>query len=74
MAPEFEIIPENNGPYHVKGKVTIVTQDGRVLDVVDDAYLCRCGHSSTKPFCDGTHEKVGFESDLDLELDAASPA
>ena len=63
---EFVIIPHNNGPYEVRGKVKIVTEGGRELQSEQtEAWLCRCGHSASKPFCDGTHKKVGFQSDLD---------
>jgi CDGSH iron-sulfur domain-containing protein 3 len=60
------ITPNNNGPYHVKGDFKIVTQGGRPIDVdKDEAWLCRCGHSNHKPFCDGSHKKAGFVSNLD---------
>jgi nitrite reductase/ring-hydroxylating ferredoxin subunit len=63
---EFVIIPHNNGPYEVRAKVKIVTERGRILQSEEtEAWLCRCGQSASKPFCDGTHTKVGFQSDLD---------
>jgi len=65
------IIPHNDGPYEVRGRVKIVTEGGRTLQSEEtEAWLCRCGQSASKPFCDGTHTKVGFRSDLD----AAAPA
>ena len=67
---ELVIIPHNNGPYEVKGRVRIVTEGGRVLQSEQtEAWLCRCGQSVSKPFCDGTHQKVGFRSDLDAPSD-----
>lgn len=63
---EVTITPGKNGPYHVRGKIRVVTPGGRVIATEgDEAWLCRCGHSTAKPFCDGTHKKVGFQSDLD---------
>ncbi len=47
------------GPYHVEGTVTIIGDDGNVIETTDDAWLCRCGGSANKPFCDGTHGKIG---------------
>lgn len=51
-----------NGSYHVLGPVTVVDHKGNevVLDG-EDIWLCRCGHSETKPFCDGSHRRVGFK-------------
>ena len=65
------LTPTNNGPTHVQGPVTIKTEGGQTINVTEEAWLCRCGHSSNKPFCDGTHEKIGFESDLDQERSGA---
>lgn len=63
---EVTITPRKNGPYHVRGKVSIVTPGGRILETDgDETWLCRCGHSANKPFCDSTHKKIGFQSDLD---------
>ena len=60
------ITPQNDGPYHVKGKFKVVTEGGREIEVDgDETWLCRCGGSATKPFCDGTHKKIGFKSNLD---------
>ena len=53
-----------NGPYEVKGAVQLVDAKRAEFKLTEDPiYLCRCGQSSTKPFCDGTHEKVGFKAD-----------
>ena len=49
-----------NGPLLAKGEVTIVQQDGTEKEMKNPA-LCRCGSSSNKPLCDGSHQKVGFE-------------
>jgi CDGSH-type Zn-finger protein len=61
---DVEITPRPNGPYLVKGPVRIVDADGNEFDTAGRAAiaLCRCGGSTTKPFCDGTHSKIGFEA------------
>ena len=51
----------DNGPYEITGPVTLKDNDGNEYSVEGDQYLCRCGGSSNKPFCDGTHRRVGFE-------------
>ena len=56
------IDPQRNGPLRVRGNLEIVSGTGRVVARVESAYLCRCGGSQTKPFCDGTHAKIGFHS------------
>ena len=50
-----------NGPYVVDGEFTLVDANGNEVPIVKRA-LCRCGGSTTKPFCDGTHSKIGFQS------------
>lgn len=53
-----------NGPLRVEGKVTLIdTQDNVIPFEKEKFSLCRCGHSSNKPFCDGTHNKIGFQHD-----------
>jgi len=56
------IDPEPNGPLSVQGNLEIISGTGRVVARVVSARLCRCGGSSSKPFCDGTHAKIGFVS------------
>lgn len=56
------IDPQMNGPLRVRGNLEIVSGTGRTVARVQSAYLCRCGGSATKPFCDGTHAKIGFKS------------
>ncbi len=52
-----------NGPYLVKGPIRLVDADGNEFRVDRDVIaLCRCGGSTTKPFCDGTHSKIGFQA------------
>lgn len=60
---DVTIIPTENGPYEVTGEVSIVAPDGTVLRETSKAYLCRCGHSAKKPFCDGSHKRVGWTED-----------
>lgn len=54
---------KDNGPYLVKGDVSIVDAEGQEFNAEQKAIaLCRCGASGTQPFCNGTHKKIGFES------------
>lgn len=57
------IAPTTDGPYAVRGNLEIVSGTGRMVARVQSAKLCRCGGSATKPFCDGTHQTIGFRSD-----------
>ncbi|MFL5929589.1 MAG: CDGSH iron-sulfur domain-containing protein [Gaiellaceae bacterium] len=58
------ITPNDDGPYVVEGPVRIVDAAGTEYDVSEQAaiFLCRCGASGTKPFCDGTHETLHFQA------------
>jgi CDGSH-type Zn-finger protein/uncharacterized Fe-S cluster protein YjdI len=60
---KLTITVEPDGPYDVSGSVRIVNYTGDVLYAGDHARLCRCGFSSTRPFCDGTHLKIEFRSE-----------
>ena len=59
----LEIQPVKDGPLACKGKLTIVNSSGRPTFHGSKAFLCRCGASENKPFCDGAHKKIGFESE-----------
>jgi len=71
------ITPKPNGPLVVEGSVRILAVDGTEIPVpprkdgtpAQVVVLCRCGSSATKPFCDGSHRRVGFNSTV-----ASSPA
>lgn len=54
------VTPLKNGPLQLDGNLEIVSGTGRTLDRVTQTYLCRCGHSNNKPYCDGSHRKAGF--------------
>ncbi|HEY8450292.1 MAG TPA: CDGSH iron-sulfur domain-containing protein [Bacillota bacterium] len=60
-----QITPNDNGPLMVQGAFKLVDVEGRefALDR-DKIYLCRCGASNNKPFCDGSHRRIGFESQV----------
>jgi CDGSH-type Zn-finger protein len=53
-----------NGPYLVDGDdVKLIDWNGAEYKIEKRPFtLCRCGHSSKKPFCDGTHRAVGFQA------------
>ncbi len=58
--PTIQVLPK--GPYLVAGKVNLLDASGNKIEAEDKIALCRCGASTNKPFCDGTHSKVGFEA------------
>jgi hypothetical protein len=56
----LELRASENGPLLISGGVRVLDADGELLYEGERAALCRCGGSSNKPFCDGTHKKNGF--------------
>ncbi len=53
-----------SGPLYVKGKIKVVDANGKAYEVRNRQTLCRCGKSSNKPFCDGTHASIHFDDGL----------
>ncbi|MRG85632.1 CDGSH iron-sulfur domain-containing protein [Salinibacillus xinjiangensis] len=62
MSEKVQIKVNDNGSLRVTGDVELVDKEGNAFETKASFSLCRCGHSSNKPFCDGTHKKIGFES------------
>jgi CDGSH-type Zn-finger protein/uncharacterized Fe-S cluster protein YjdI len=58
----LSVDPLTDGPLQVRGNMEIISGTGRVVARVESARLCRCGASGNKPFCDGSHARVGFRS------------
>ena len=69
IEPEFEpsIGVEPNGSLWVRGSIPVVSEDGSPYEVRNRQTLCRCGGSSNKPFCDGTHRSNGFADPVEPE-------
>jgi CDGSH-type Zn-finger protein len=60
---QVTITARENGPYLVRGPILLRDADGNEYQLEGErAALCRCGGSTTKPFCDGTHSRIGFEA------------
>lgn len=60
-----------NGPYEVKGRPAISDYEGSAYERADEpVYLCRCGQSGSKPFCDGMHKKAGFKAEECVRMSA----
>jgi CDGSH-type Zn-finger protein len=59
-----KITAKPKGPFRVEGPITLIDSDGTEIDLTGKPAisLCRCGASTNKPFCDGTHSKIGFEA------------
>ena len=58
----LRVSPTVNGPLHLEGPFTLASADANTLLTGTDAWLCRCGKSQSKPFCDGSHS-AGFEAE-----------
>lgn len=61
--PAVTITVRPNGPYKVTGEVELIGADGNPIPIPEGKpaiFLCRCGQSGEKPFCDGTHKECGF--------------
>jgi CDGSH-type Zn-finger protein len=63
----LEIVARKDGPYLVTGDLSqleLRDGEGNLYDLAGKSriFLCRCGGSTTKPFCDGQHSKIGFQA------------
>jgi len=61
---EVKITVRPNGPYRVEGPIQLVDANGAQWDLTGKpaVSLCRCGASANKPFCDGSHNRIGFQA------------
>jgi 3-phenylpropionate/trans-cinnamate dioxygenase ferredoxin subunit len=58
---DVQITVRDNGPYLVKGPIELTDVAGNSVRIERETIaLCRCGGSANKPFCDGTHSRIGF--------------
>ncbi|MGB7584411.1 MAG: CDGSH iron-sulfur domain-containing protein [Terriglobales bacterium] len=56
----LRVMPTRNGPLHLQGQLTVRNAANQVIFEGTETWLCRCGASASKPFCDGSHERIGF--------------
>lgn len=66
MADEVKVRMRPNGPFLVEGPITLTDSAGNEFPIDSSKpaiALCRCGASANRPFCDGSHNRSGFESD-----------
>ncbi len=74
---ETKITVRNHGPLRLEGEFTICDAEGKEFGLAGRKAisLCRCGHSENKPFCDGSHKRAAFQSDVKArELPPPAPA
>ncbi len=73
--PGTKVTIFNNGPLRIEGDFEIVDQEGKTFGLGERTAvaLCRCGHSSNSPFCDGTHKHQNFTSTVSAR-DLPAPA
>jgi CDGSH-type Zn-finger protein/uncharacterized Fe-S cluster protein YjdI len=55
--------PQPDGPLKITGRIEVASGTGRAVGRIGKAFFCRCGHSANKPFCDGSHKRVGFRTE-----------
>lgn len=61
-AGKLTVVPVTDGPLQLEGNLEICSGTGRTLNRTSKTWLCRCGASENKPYCDGTHRKIGFKT------------
>lgn len=63
---DTKLTVNNHGSLRITGEFTIYDARGQAFDLGGRTAisLCRCGHSDRKPFCDGSHRRVGFQSEV----------
>lgn len=59
----LSVTPQKNGPLLVEGNLEICSGTGRTIERTTKTWLCRCGGSKNKPYCDGTHGRIGFRAE-----------
>jgi len=60
LASKTKVTPTKNGPIMLEGEIDLFDAEGNQVPTKKKVFLCRCGHSINKPFCDGSHKKHGF--------------
>ena len=70
MADTTDIMVSPNGPLRISGNFVIKDGQGNEFNLSGRTAisLCRCGHSGNKPFCDGSHKRVGFQSVVEARV------
>ena len=63
VSGKVTITATHHGSLQVEGNFRIESEDGELLYTGSKTWLCRCGNSESKPFCDGTHKKIGFDAE-----------
>jgi len=63
---DVKVIVRNSGPLRLEGDIVLLDQEGRPFGLAGRTVvsLCRCGRSENKPFCDGSHGRTGFVSEI----------
>ncbi len=67
---QVKVIVRPDGPIQLVGEVNLQRLDGTPIETAADAkgiFLCRCGLSQTKPFCDGSHKRAGWKESVGQE-------
>jgi len=61
---DVKVTVRKNASYMIEGPITVVDPEGNTFTLGEGpVFLCRCGHSGNKPFCDGSHKREGFNAD-----------
>jgi len=63
---DAEITPTPNGPLQAERIKALKNDRGEIIDTAESIFLCRCGQSKNKPYCDGSHEAAGFSDQRQL--------
>lgn len=68
-----DVRPIHDGPLRIDGAVDVLADSGARLGHASQLWLCRCGESRRKPFCDGSHKRSGFRAEGEVPPRKSSP-